>query len=33
MGLAAGLTRAWRAKRPYQPYNLKNAWLVRSFYC
>jgi hypothetical protein len=28
MGLAAGLTRAWRGKRPYQSYNLKYAWLV-----
>ena len=28
LGLAAGLARAWRGKRPYQPYNLKYPWLV-----
>jgi hypothetical protein len=28
LGLAAGLARAWRGKRPYQPYDLKYPWLV-----
>jgi hypothetical protein len=28
LGLAAGLARAWRGKRAYQPYKLKYPWLV-----
>jgi len=28
LGLAAGLARAWKGKRPYQPYNLKYPWFV-----
>jgi hypothetical protein len=28
LGLAAGLARAWRGKRPYEPYDLKYSWLV-----
>jgi hypothetical protein len=28
LGLAAGLARAWRSKRSYQPYDLKYPWLV-----
>jgi hypothetical protein len=28
LGLAAGLTRAWKSKRLYQPYDLKYPWLV-----
>jgi Family of unknown function (DUF5317) len=28
LGLAAGLARAWKGKRPYQPQDLKYPWLV-----